>query len=419
MKKTLLVFLALALVGSFAFAEVTGVDAPTVTGSVTTTFGYDLDLEASGFDNDADVEITVPLAGGSDTHSGSGGAYAEITVTDIDISFSTDNNHDVGYMALDPNAGDTLETEVNLDADVSAKLVFGDIWVGLNSPDFDFNNVDQEDDDDVNLVDLAKDGISVGYTTDAYSLAIQIASAADGYIGDKDDDSGAYDGTDSWTDSETEDSFNDNFTANTENDYAFGVVASVMAGPATVPVSFAYYADNYMGFGAAPSIVVGPATINIPVDYVSELVTKDYGFEMDPSVAVVVDGVGTITADFFFAKYDIASFSWEQEMNVGVLYEEDFMDGYVMTLEASVNDLGEEQGDMTWDVDMTNSFDLGGMAPYVNFGYDEAEALDLSVGVVFATAIDNATVTLDYSSDDVADFDNNKGLATISVAVVY
>ena len=49
MKKLFLMLLAIALVGSFAFAEVTGVEAPSVSGSITTTFGYNLAEKASGF----------------------------------------------------------------------------------------------------------------------------------------------------------------------------------------------------------------------------------------------------------------------------------------------------------------------------------------------------------------------------------
>jgi hypothetical protein len=222
MKKFFLILMAVALVGSFAFAEVTGVEAPTLTGSVTTTFGYDLDDEASGFDNDASVEITVPLAAGSDTHAGSGGVYAEITIEDIDISFSTENNHDVDPTAFDADAGDTFETEVNYDAEVSAKIVMGALWIGLNSPDFDFNNVDQEDDDDINMLDVAEDGISVGYATDAFSFAVQIASVGD-YRGAKDDDTEALDESTSWTDSGEEDFANDTYTPN-DNKYVFGAI---------------------------------------------------------------------------------------------------------------------------------------------------------------------------------------------------
>jgi hypothetical protein len=173
-----------------------------------------------------------------------------------------------------------------------------------------------------------------------------------------------------------------------------------------------------MGFGAAPSITAGIATIDIPMDYVSNLAAEEYGFEIDPSVAVALDGVGTITADLFFAKYDTANIGWDQEVNVGLTYEAGFMDALALTVEGALSDLTAEQGDMDWDVDVECQYDLGTVAPYANFGYGADEVLDLQVGADLAV-IDMATVTVDYTSDDVADFDNNKGRLTFAVSVEY
>ena len=74
MKKTLLVFLAIALVGSFAFAEaVVGGDA-SISGSVSLTAGYDLETEAYGFVNDNDIQIVLPILGGDAGASGDDGS---------------------------------------------------------------------------------------------------------------------------------------------------------------------------------------------------------------------------------------------------------------------------------------------------------------------------------------------------------
>ena len=401
MKKLFLVLLAVALVGSFAFAEVTGVAAPTVSGSVTTTVGYDLDDEASGFLNESSVDVVVPLAGGSDTHSGSADVYAEITIEDIEISLSTDDE-DVSY-----------------DASVSAKIVAGDIWVGLGSPDFSFNNVDQEDGDDVNLVDLAGDGVTIGYMSDAFSASLLVASVNDGYLGDKEDDGAELeDDSTSWTDSEESDAEDAvDKTGNADHEYAFGAQASVTAGPAVVDIQFGFLADMYMGFGATAVLTAGPATVTVPFDYVSNLATEENGMELQPAVAMAIDGVGSISANLFFATYDIASFV-EQEITLGVGFVEGFSDALTMSVDAEVSGLAAD-ADMAWGVDVATTFDMGAVAPYANFGIDSDTVVDLQVGAVFATAIDNATVTFDYTSDDVADFENNKGRVTLAVGVTY
>jgi hypothetical protein len=177
-----------------------------------------------------------------------------------------------------------------------------------------------------------------------------------------------------------------------------------------------------MGFGAAPSITAGIATIDIPMDYVSNLAAEEYGFEIDPSVAVALDGVGTITADLFFAKYDTANIGWDQEVNVGLTYEAGFMDALALTVEGEVTDITEEQGDLGWNVNVDAKYDMGTLAPYVVVDYGSNEDLDLSVGADLAV-IDMATVTLDYTNGHVLDGATadsaEKGVITLAVAVEY
>jgi hypothetical protein len=429
MKKFFLILMAVALVGSFAFAEVTGVDAPTLTGDVTTTFGYDLDNEGVGFKNESNVSVTVPLAAGSDTHAGSGGIYAEITIEDIDISFDTDSD--------DWDEG----AEVSYDADISAKIVAGALWVGLGNPDMDFNNVDldrdvQTDADDgdvdvdVNAAMGGEDGIEIGYATDAFSFAFQVASKYDAY----EEDSAlvaAEDDSTSWIDSNETDDINDGaLVANDGPDFVFGVQASVTAGPATIPVSFAFDAeDEVVAVGAAPSIAAGAFTLDIPVDYVK--VADEYGFEMQPALGYEVAGVGTFTADFLFASYDIDATAdaeagvdvtvVEQIMELGVVYEAGFMDALSLTVDFDLTGL-DADSDIGWNVNFDTKYDMGTVAPYLTVDYGDNEDLDLSVGADLAV-IDNATVTLDYTNGHVLDGATadsaEKGVITLAVAVEY
>jgi hypothetical protein len=330
-----------------------------------------------------------------------GDVYGEITITDAVISIDEDD----GVFLAD-------------DLDVTAKIVAGNVWVGLNNPSFKINMVDQADDTDVNLIDLLNDGISVGYMTDAFSVSFLIASGNDGYLDDSDD----YDDTaaagSTWTDSTDEDDGTGNYTNNADNDYAFGATASIMAGPATVDLKFGYLADMYMGFGAKAVVVAGPATVTVPFDYIVNDATSENGMEVNPSVAMAIDGVGSISANLFYAMYDIATFV-ETEVNAGLTFTEGFNDMLVMTAKVAVTDITAEAGDMGWDVDVDTKYDMGGVAPYVNFGYGDDEVFDLSVGAVFATMIDMATVTLDYTNEDLTSAASEKGRVTLAVKVAY
>jgi len=268
MKKTLFILLAFALVSSFAFAEVTGVSAPTLSGDVTATFGFDLNNNASGFVNDTSVNVVVPLAAGEDTHAGSGDVYAQITIDGIDLSTSTD------------------DAAWTWDADVSAKLVMGSFWVGLNNPDLTFNMVNRDSDlqvdsvDDDATVDVNADvsgtgGISFGFMNDMFSVSFMVASKLD-YTTTDAVAAAAIDEATSWLDSNETDQEDavDPVAANVDNNYVFGANASVKAGPATIPVYFAYDAtfsgtDALMGVGVNPSLTVAGATVAVPVDYVS------------------------------------------------------------------------------------------------------------------------------------------------------
>ncbi len=409
MKKIFLVLLIVALVGSFAFAEVTGIAAPTVTGDVTTTFGYDLDNEGSGFNNSSSVEVVVPLAGGSDTHAGSGDVYAEITIEDIEINLSTDSD--------DWDEG----AEVSYDADVSAKIIAGAIWVGLGCPDFAINMVDQEDDSDVNLEDFGDEGISIGYASDAFSASVLVSSINNYMDASDDDETTTTEGT-SWTDSDDED--NDTApdpatVANSDHDYVFGAAATVVAGPATVDVAFSMYPDTWMGFGLTAVVAAGPATVTVPFDYISNEVADASGMEANPSVAMAIDGVGSIAADLFYAAYtDIVGLP-ESEINFGLTFTEGFMDALTMVVEVEATDITEEAGDLGWNLDVDNSYDMGAVAPYLNFGYGSNEVFDVEVGAVFATAIDNATVTVDYTNEALAGDTTESGRITLEVAVVF
>lgn len=437
MKKLFLMLLAIALVGSFAFAEVTGVEAPTLSGEVSTFFGYNLMEEASGFENSSSVDVVVPLAGGSATNAGEGDIYAEITIEDIEISFSTDDE-DASY-----------------DASISAKIVMGDMYVKLGNPDLNYNyaNLDtdpQTDADDTDAevdfnADVAgDDGISFGYVTEAFSVEVGIASKNDAF---SDSDLGAAlvpeDDSTSWYDSNETDEIDaeDPVTPNADNEYVFGFNASVTAGPATIPVYFAYdatytAADALMGLGAAPEALLPFGKLGVKFDYIT--VGDQMGMEIMPWFGTMLEGIGGIEVGFLYSNYkDVvtpefvfpASGTYAE---LQVTYTADLMEELTLVVDAEVTSILNEmtltvpvvgevttETDMEWDVDIEASYDLGAVVPYVETGYGSGEKLPLTIGANFPAMIDYAVVNVEYASDDLLKWADNKGIIKAGVTVSF
>jgi len=415
MKKSLLVLLAIALVGSFAFAEITGVGAPTVSGSVSTTFGYDLYNEASGFVNDSDLTLTLPLLDGSAVKGGSDKYYGEITVDGIGWQLNQD-----GFYDVDEDAdGDNKSV---LDASISAKLVLDKFFVKLGNPGFDMNNVDVSDDYlvDANAYkdDALKDwtgGASFGYASDMFTVEVKVASKND-YRGAQDDVTATVD--DEYTDpfdNDTEESDDaETYTAG-KNEYVFGAALTInpLEG-VTVPVTFSYNAkapsDALIAVGAAPSFAFAPLTINLPIDYV--MYGDMYGFEIAPSVSYVITEGADVALTFVYGMYEdtvpyangaVGDFS----LTFTEAEEKGFVENLAATLKCGLVDMLDYNGtdkDMGWTVDADLSYNLNGLKPYVNCGYGSDEVFDLGVGVILGadfTGLDNTTITLDYTNEQI------------------
>ncbi|MCK5198766.1 MAG: hypothetical protein KAR21_10465, partial [Spirochaetales bacterium] len=252
MKKTLLIFLALALVGTFAFAEAAVGGEASISGSVSLTAGYDLDNEGYGFVNDSDIQITLPILGGDAGASGDDGIYAEILIDEIGWEW----NYDEGGFY------DTFDESDAVYASISATVYFNSFYLGLGAPDFEVQNVDIEDDDyafDAHAdAELATGGFSLGFKNDTIDIALMVASERD-WKGDEDD-------IGVWTDTDTDDNNffingtdgqddSEDYEANDGN-LVFGVSATIdPAEGVTIPVTFLFdpSSDAVVGDAYTPS----------------------------------------------------------------------------------------------------------------------------------------------------------------------
>lgn len=455
MKKILLVFLAFAFVSSFAFAELAGggADSATMTGSVSLTSGYDLDTEGFGFVNDTDVTVTLPLLSGTGGASGDDGVYAEISVA-------------IGWELQDGGFNDTVDdsdglTADGLTADISATIFFNSLYLALEKPDFEVNNVDIDNGD--YIVDAYADafdnggGFSLGYKSDMIDIAFMVASEKDAYRdtasdGEAGADADEIDPVVPFSNG-TDEVEQDLYTPNTDADLIFGVTATITAVEGIkVPVKFMYDAksgtatEDLMAFGAAPSVKSGSLTFDFPVDYVKY--GDATGLELKPALGYEVMENFKVSTSFLYGTYNdvfigsgLAAVEIKNavaELTAGVADSGAFVEGLAWSVDVSFTDIlnyldtTTPDGYLPLSVDGKASFSQNGMKPYMSTSYDFSNAvLELGLGVEFGadfTGIDNTVITLDYANDAImdgeaytgdTDGDTEKGRVTLDIKVSF
>ncbi len=451
MKKILLVFLAFAFVSSFAFAELTGggADSATMTGSVSLTSGYDLDTEGFGFVNDTDVTVTLPLLSGTGGAGGDDGVYAEIGV---DIGWELQNG---GFVDTVDDSDELVAT--GLTADISATIYFNSLYLALEAPDFEIQNVDVANDD--YLVDAYADafdnggGFTLGFKNDMIDIALMVASEKDAYLdtlsdGEPGADAAEIDDAVPFTNGSDEVE-QDLYTTNTDGDLIFGVAATINAAEGiTVPVKFFYDAksgtatEDLIAFGMAPSIAMGALSLDVPVDYVKY--GDATGIELKPALGYEVMENFTVSTSFLYGTYtDVFIGTTEiinavAELTAGVADSGAFVEGLAWSVDVSFTnilnylDTTTPDGYLPLSVDAEASFSQNGMKPYMSTSYDFTSAiLELGLGVEFGadfTGIDNTVITLDYANDAImdgeaytGDTDGNteKGRVTLDITVSF
>lgn len=430
MRKALLVFALVAFLATgTVFAELTGVGEPTVSGSVTTQYGYDLDTEAHGFYNDSSLTVTLPLISGDMTKGGDDGMYGEITVEDLAVDLRDDGLYDV-------SEDDTFDA-TGLSASISAKLVLNSLFVELGAPDFEINKVDVDDDYaiDANFWDGDEptfQGAAVGFMNDMVTVVAKIANYNDGfYDAAQDNDTEEIGVHNTGFQNDMDGGSDDSYTQN-NNGYVLG--AELTLNPAegiTIPVVFSTdltAADTFMAIGAAPSISMGMLTVDIPFDYVN--VSPASGFEVMPSIKYYLTEAegSSVAVDFLYGSYtDVGTIAYATNTtaysvtpvnalaDLSVVFTETetkgFVDNLAATLEVTLADFMdmEDTGSdaLPLDVDADASYNMNGLKPYVNTGYNfQTAILDLGVGVELGaafTGLDNTVITLDYTNDALVD----------------
>ncbi len=137
MKKALVFFVALAMIGSvFAAEPAAEAKVAEFSGNAAVTFGFDLDTVKAGFKNTTEADLKFNLMNGGDKSTTGNGVWGELklVVNALQIRATADvsDGHTFAIQTKKDNDGeDTIFVEID-----TAKLHFNDLYVGITSGDF-------------------------------------------------------------------------------------------------------------------------------------------------------------------------------------------------------------------------------------------------------------------------------------------
>ena len=380
MKKIALVLAVLLVVSGAAFAEVVVGGEATVAGEVSTTIGMDLESNVWGMDAGSSITLSIPLAAGSAGASGDDAAYGEIMLDGVVVNVFSD--------AFDgDNDGGTL----------SAKIVFGDMYVGLNWGGYNNNYAAGTADFDVNLSSdwyavPAYGDLAFGFNNGMIGVELEVAAKngltrAAGATANE-DFVGAWDG-------ETAEAAATATTQDGVNGLVFSADLEYVSDVVTIPVYATIDPDwggeLLLGVSTDIAVAAGGLTIALPADFV--MIGAANGFDVAPAVSYAISDAISVGADAYYYMHDTDTL-----MNAGVDFAGAFGD---LTTDLAF-DLSDLTGTLGWGVDLGLGYAVAdGISVSVDTGYDSDSDFDVAAGLVFgaaATGIDNTVIAVDYAN---------------------
>jgi hypothetical protein len=417
MKKSLLILLVLVVVGAMAFAE--DVKATySITGSATTTFGYDLNLSSSGFRTVNSITLGIVLVPTTTVSKGGEGVYGYIELKEF-------------VFGLDGNAAFNAD---NSKGTMTAKIVAGPVYVKIyNHPSFSFNYADNiSGSTDVNMMTLpdANGGVAVGFVSgtmldvnvgiwtllDYTNVAAVTAADAIDPIWPLTPGVGADDAV-------------TGRVANTANDYGYGLGLTLapipMISVAAKAAMYPYVAAPFGAFGAllTLNVIENLLTVTVGADYFMYTAAGGASYlDALPALTLTL-GEDSLTGSLYYSN--VVTATTNSEMDAKVKFTEADGDkgylpiagGYVSFELDNLAPLAPEV--MGWALDTKWNATFGAYAPYVQFQLDQDSVVQLSAGVV-VTAIANTTITADYTSADLTGVvAADKGIITLAAKITY
>lgn len=273
MKKAITLFAALVVVSTTAFAQL----APTISASAETKWGTDFENGWNGFENDAEIKLTIPLTteGAEATTETS-----SIKVTGVEVSIKVD--------------GDDTEFDPADDGDLSAKILFGDVYVELGNKEGTSFNFSGSEDDYFDIQAHSFEGhagLTFGYASDLFNVAFNVNSD-EGFDDSADeDDEQTWDDNDFFKEVKKKTETPQDFTKN--NTYNFGVKGGISASD-LAKLEFGVATKNETKDKAFGAKLYGKAmegvTYTIPFDYL-DTEAKKTSWEFYPTVDYTINGI--------------------------------------------------------------------------------------------------------------------------------
>jgi len=392
MKKFALVLALLAIAG-FVFADT--VVVPTLSGSAETVVGFNLQSNTLGINASSSATVAFTLIDAqSATTGGEDDLYGEITVSGF--SLSGDDGDDLGLSIAGASA--------------SAKIVAGDLYVTIaDDPTVGGDNAATTD-----VVETKTTGASGTYQMNDLTVTgvkddSTSTAAEEGNVSSK------MDGNAGFTIGMTGDVAWDikiasvaDYDTNAFGDWIVGGDTTItIADVGSVGLSLGFITKT-SAFGASAKVplTLGPAAVTIASDILyTTAVAYDLGVDVDLTAGPIVLGVKYYT--YMFTDMDV-----QVSLDLSALAE-----GLSLKVAAGIEDLTATLG---YTVDVDGSMDIGGIKPYLNFGYGSDSVFDLGVGAELgaaATGIDNTVIKIGYASSDLTTSAKSNGTVTASIKI--
>jgi hypothetical protein len=382
MKKLSILLIGLLLITGFAVAqEFDG--SVSVGGSGTVTFGVDLDSQLHGFLNEFTSTLEITLVAEGSVEAGAEDALAGHILID----------------AFSATADDAAGLTVTAGA-VTAKIIISPVEIVIYAaPAMSWGNatVLETGDTDIapalasdEIVAAAIGGITIVLPIDPATIEVYVVSDGD-------------------------------WTTNSDGDYAAGADVEVVIDPITVSLGGFYgWFDAAGTWGGTAGVVVDLADIlnGITVDIGVDLIDPG-DFEVD---AITTVNLSEANADDEMANVALSIFySQAADLDVVLGVSEPLAGGLMDMLAAGITlelfDL--LSGTIVWNVDVTGSYDAGGLVPGFGVGMGSDNVIDINVYVEIGSdfsGIDHTTVTIDYTTADV---NVSNGVVTVETTVSY
>lgn len=380
MKKLAIAIALVLLVGAFAMAA-----DVVITGSATTTAGYNLDTKAYGLKSDVSSDVSITVGEADGTKQGDGAWYGVIELTGASISWFSGavdgayrlSVNDVEYYDAADDAWYPLDsTAATTDymlpfmvtaPDVMAKITNGNLYVMLQSEaSFAADYVAGiEDDAQEYAASTVSGSLTFGGMFGPASVALELGTAGD-YEG------AAQDGV--------------------ELGFTLGLDVAPLTVDAAFAGGFGYAAAQDMAFAVQVGADVAPLAVTGAFDYNMPAVgssTMEVGANVSADLAPLSVGLdvyyGTDASDTADDVDTALSVGYATDaMTVDVAFEMDD----VMTALAWAGTL-----DLTYAVN-------SGVALAAGMGYDSASVMSAYANVALTEIIDNVTFTLGWENGD-------------------